>query len=61
MSALSCDTESLKSGAGALASDKTPEIRVEKILEVRRHLGEGTYSIADRLDLVVERILRHLR
>jgi anti-sigma28 factor (negative regulator of flagellin synthesis) len=33
------------------------EIRVDKVLEIRRQLGEGTYSIADRLDVVIERII----
>jgi hypothetical protein len=36
------------------------EIRVNKVLDIRRQLGEGTYSIADRLDLVVERLLEDL-
>jgi hypothetical protein len=36
------------------------EIRVDKVLDIRRQLGEGTYSIADRLDVVVERILADL-
>ncbi len=36
------------------------EIRVDKVLEMRRQLGEGTYSIADRLDVVIERIIADL-
>ena len=43
-----------------LAEDERPEIRVDKVLEIRRQLGEGTYSIADRLDLVVEKIIAEL-
>jgi hypothetical protein len=39
---------------------QTPEIRVDKVLDIRRQLGEGTYSIAERLDIVVERIIRDL-
>ncbi|MCU0917403.1 MAG: hypothetical protein MUC88_22985 [Planctomycetes bacterium] len=40
---------------------RTSEIRVEKILAIRGQLGEGTYSIGDRLDVVVERIIEDLR
>ncbi len=54
------DMENLNPGLLALAGDETPEIRVDKILEIRRQLGEGTYSIAERLDVVVERIIRDL-
>lgn len=37
-----------------------PEIRVEKIMDVRRQLGEGRYELAERLDLVLDRILEDL-
>jgi hypothetical protein len=60
MRAPACDTENLDPGTAALAGDETSEIRVEKVLEVRRQLGEGTYCIAERLDVVVERILKDL-
>ncbi len=36
------------------------EIRVEKVLDIRRQLGEGRYSLADRLDVVVDRLLDEL-
>jgi hypothetical protein len=55
-----CDMEDLNPGAAALARDGTSEIRVDKVLGIRRQLGEGTYSIAERLDVVVERIIRDL-
>jgi hypothetical protein len=48
------------SAATLLAEEERPEIRVDKVLEIRRQLGEGTYSIADRLDVVVERIIAEL-
>ncbi|MEN6337388.1 MAG: flagellar biosynthesis anti-sigma factor FlgM [Phycisphaerales bacterium] len=45
----------------ALALDEEePEIRVEKILDIRRQLGEGRYSIEDRLDVVIDKILAEL-
>ncbi len=47
--------------SAALAPDEYPDLRVDKVLEIRRQLGEGTYSIEDRLDLVVERIIEDLR
>lgn len=37
-----------------------PEIRIEKILDVRRQLGEGRYELAKRLDVVLDRILEGL-
>ncbi len=36
------------------------EIRVDKVLDIRRQLGEGTYSLIDRLDVVIERIMADL-
>jgi hypothetical protein len=54
------DRENLNPGLLALAGDETAEIRVDKILDIRRQLGEGTYSIAERLDVVIERIIRDL-
>jgi hypothetical protein len=40
--------------------DEVQEIRVDKILAIRRQLGEGRYCIADRLDVVVDRILEDI-
>lgn len=52
-------------GSGAavavLVEDDQPEVRIDKILDIRRQLGEGRYSIAERLDVVVERLLDVLR
>ena len=44
----------------AVLVDEPADIRVDKVLEVRRQLGEGTYSIEDRLDVVIERIIADL-
>jgi hypothetical protein len=48
-------------------SDKTddtaqqiPEIDVEKVLVMRRQLREGRYCVADKLDVVVDRLLEKL-
>lgn len=43
------------------AETEQADIRVDKVLEIRRQLGEGTYSVAERLDVVVERIIYDLR
>jgi hypothetical protein len=50
-----------RSDGTVLLLDEEPEIRVEKILDIRRQLGEGRYSIADRLDVVVDRMIEILR
>ena len=44
------------------ASLRDPEagIRVEKVREVRQQLGKGTYSVTDRVDTVVEKIIKDL-
>jgi len=43
-----------------LLDEEEPEIRVEKVLDIRRQLGEGRYSIEDRLDVVIDRIVAEL-
>ncbi len=50
-----------RSNGTVLLLEEEPEIRVEKILDIRRQLGEGRYSIADRLDVVVDRMIEILR
>lgn len=48
------------STSAVLAEDSCAGIRVNKVLEIRRRLGEGTYNIEDRLDAVLEKILEDL-
>ncbi len=55
-----CCTNNAGPDSAILVEEETTEIRVDKILEIRRQLGEGTYSIEDRLDVVVERIIEDL-
>jgi hypothetical protein len=58
----SYDPSASSGGTTALLfKEEGPEIRIEKILDIRRQLGEGRYSIAERLDVVVERLLAVLR
>lgn len=54
-------TKSAGSSSAVLTEDEPGEIRVDKVLEIRRQLGEGTYCIDDRLDTVVERIIEDFR
>lgn len=37
-----------------------PEIRQEKVLDVRRKLTEGKYDIGDRLDVALDKVLENL-
>jgi len=37
-----------------------PEVRQEKILDVRRQLTEGKYDLNERLDLAIEKVLENL-
>lgn len=44
--------------AGVAVLDE--EIRIEKVFDIRRQLGEGRYDVARRLDVVVDRLLQVL-
>jgi hypothetical protein len=37
-----------------------PEIRREKVLNLRREITEGRYDLAERLDLALDRVLEDL-
>lgn len=37
-----------------------PEVRKEKVLDVRRQLTEGKYNLDERLDVALEKVLEHL-
>jgi len=37
-----------------------PEVRKEKVLNVRRQLTEGKYDINERLDVALDRVLEDL-
>ena len=43
-----------------VTAEDTPEIRIDKILSVRRELGEGRYCVGEKLDIVVDRLLEEL-
>lgn len=37
-----------------------PEIRQEKVLDVRRQLTEGKYNLDERLDIALDKVLEYL-
>ncbi len=37
-----------------------PEIRQEKVLEVRRQLTQGKYDLNEGLDIAVDKVIEHL-
>ena len=39
---------------------RMPEIRAEKVEQVRRAIAEGTYLTPEKLDLAIERLLNEL-
>ena len=56
-----CDFTEDSSGSTALLVEEHPaEIRIDKVQEIRRQLNEGRYCITDRLDAVVETLLKLL-
>jgi hypothetical protein len=34
-----------------------PDIRRSKVLSIRRHIADGTYEVADRLNRAIDRVL----
>jgi len=53
-----CDFKENSSGSVAmLIEERPPEIRIDKVLEIRRQLAEGRYYTADRLDAVIATLL----
>ena len=44
----------------AATGQQVPQFRVEKILDIKRQLGEGRYDIEEKLDVVVDRLLEDL-
>jgi hypothetical protein len=44
----------------AATGQQEPQFRVEKILDIKRQLGEGHYDIREKLDVVVDRLLEDL-
>ena len=39
---------------------RIPEIRIDRVLDVRNRLRSGKYNIAERLDTVIDRLLEDI-
>ena len=50
-----------QTGWTAATGQQVPQFRVEKILDIKRQLGEGRYDIEGKLDVIVDRLLEDLR
>jgi len=55
------DTSTCSCAAVMVLEEDGPNVRIEKVLDIRRQLGEGRYSISERLDAVVDRLIDVLR
>lgn len=40
--------------------ERPPTIRVAKVREIKRQLSEGRYSLVERLDVILDRVLEAL-
>ena len=39
---------------------ETPEVRMEKVLEVKRQIEKGEYETEDKIDIAIDRILKEI-
>jgi hypothetical protein len=60
MSAPPCGIQKPGPDARVIAPGEPSGIRVEKVLEIRRQLSQGTYRIAARLRVAIERMIKAL-
>jgi len=45
---------------GAVARRRGHKFRMNKVLAIKRQLAQGRYRLVDKLDIVVERLLKDL-
>ena len=53
-------TYTRKRNRGVAPPRNDPEVRVEKVLSVKRQLYEGRYSVAEKLSVALDRMLEKL-
>jgi len=54
-----CDwTEHSSGGVAVLLEERPPEVRQDKVRDLRRLIREGRYRVSDRLEEVVETLMR---
>ena len=49
-----------QTGELAAAAQQEPQLRAERVLDIKRQLGEGRYEIEEKLSVVVDRLLEDL-
>jgi hypothetical protein len=59
MGSIACIDNQWTSPAAA-RTQQNPPLRVEKVLDVKRQLAEGRYDVAEKLDVVLDRLLEDL-
>jgi anti-sigma28 factor (negative regulator of flagellin synthesis) len=59
MGSVAC-SNNRESGSSIAAEEQEPAFRVEKVLDIKRQLAEGRYDIAEKLGVVVARLLEDL-
>ncbi len=54
-----CDlTENSSGGTAVLLEERPPEVRQDKVRDLRRLIREGRYRVSDRLEEVVDTLMR---
>ena len=53
-------TDNREPGSPGAVVDREPSFRVEKVLDIKRQLAEGRYEIAEKLDVILDRLLEDL-
>jgi hypothetical protein len=59
MGSVAC-SNNCEPGPSIAVEEREPSFRVEKVLDIKRQLAEGRYDIAEKLDVVVDRLLEDL-
>jgi hypothetical protein len=59
MSAINC-VDNQRAASGRRAAQQERKVRIEKVLDIRRRLGEGRYNIADKINAASDKLLEDL-
>ncbi len=49
-----------QTGELAAAAQQEPQLKAERVLDIKRQLGEGRYEIEEKLSVVIDRLLEDL-
>jgi anti-sigma28 factor (negative regulator of flagellin synthesis) len=47
-------------GSPVAVEEREPSFRAEKVLDIKRQIADGRYDVAEKLDVVVDRLLEDL-